>query len=78
MVFDRSNGKWMPPNTVRDAFRDAVAKAKLPVLSPHGMRHTRVTILLACGVHFKLVQERLGHNSIQMTLDRYSHVSMSM
>jgi integrase len=42
------------------------------------MRHTMATILLAAGVHPKIIQERLGHSSIQMTLDRYSHVSMTM
>jgi integrase len=36
------------------------------------------TLLLAAGVHPKIVQERLGHSSITMTLDRYSHVSMTM
>jgi integrase len=78
LVFDRGNGEWLAPTTVRDAFARAVAKAKLPVLTPHGMRHTMATILLAAGVHPKVVQERLGHSSIQMTLDRYSHVSMTM
>ena len=42
------------------------------------MRHTMATVLLAAGVHPKVVQERLGHSSITTTLDRYSHVSMSM
>lgn len=42
------------------------------------MRHSMATIMLAAGVHPKVVQERLGHKSIQMTLDRYSHVSMTM
>jgi integrase len=42
------------------------------------MRHTMATLMLAAGVHPKIVQERLGHASIQMTLDRYSHVSMTM
>ena len=42
------------------------------------MRHTMATILLAAGVHPNVVQERLGHSSIKTTLDRYSHVSMSM
>ena len=45
---------------------------------PHGMRHTMATLMLEAGVHPKVVQQRLGHRSIQMTLDRYSHVSMSM
>ena len=42
------------------------------------MRHTIATLLLATGVHPKVVQERLGHSSIQMTLDRYSHVPITM
>jgi integrase len=63
---------------VQDAFTRGVAKAQLPPLTPHGMRHTMATVLLATGVHPKVVQERLGHSSIQATLDRYSHVSVSM
>jgi integrase len=78
LVFDRGNGQWINPNTVRAAFDRAVAKAKVTRITPHGMRHTMATLLLGAGVHPKIVQERLGHSSIQMTLDRYSHVSMSM
>lgn len=78
LVFDRGNGLWITPGTARGVFARAVAAAKLPTLSPHGMRHTMATLLLAAGVHPKIVQERLGHSSIKMTLDRYSHVSMSM
>ena len=44
----------------------------------HGMRHTMATIALEGGVNPKVVQDRLGHASIQMTLDRYSHVTLSM
>ncbi|SEU24429.1 tyrosine-type recombinase/integrase, partial [Paenibacillus sp. NFR01] len=40
----------------------------------HDLRHTHATILLKRGVHPKIVQERLGHSSIQITLDTYSHV----
>jgi integrase len=42
------------------------------------MRHSMATIMPAAGVHPKVVQERLSHKSIQMTLDRYSPVSMTM
>ena len=49
-----------------------------PKMSLHGMRHTMATLKLEAGVHPKVVQERLGHKSIQITLDRYSHVSMTM
>ncbi|HKG29551.1 MAG TPA: site-specific integrase [Thermomicrobiales bacterium] len=78
LVFDRGNGHWINPNTVRNAFDRAVSTAKVTRITPHGMRHTMATLLLGAGVHPKIVQERLGHSSIQMTLDRYSHVSMSM
>jgi len=77
LVFDRGNGNWLSPATARAVFDRAVAKAQVTVLTPHGMRHTMATLLLATGVHPKVVQDRLGHSSIQMTLDRYSHVSVS-
>jgi len=43
-------------------------------VSFHALRHTNATLLLLGGVHPKLVQERLGHSNISMTLDIYSHV----
>ena len=39
------------------------------------LRHTAATLMLEQGVHPKVVQERLGHASISMTLDTYSHVT---
>jgi integrase len=45
---------------------------------PHTLRHTAATLLLARGVPPKLVQELLGHASIALTLDRYSHWTPSM
>lgn len=47
-------------------------------MTPHTLRHTAATLLLARGVHPKLVQELLGHASIALTLDRYSHWTPSM
>jgi integrase len=40
----------------------------------HDMRHTHASLALQAGIHPKVVQERLGHSSIAVTLDRYSHV----
>ncbi|MHB8178966.1 MAG: tyrosine-type recombinase/integrase [Vulcanimicrobiaceae bacterium] len=42
--------------------------------SIYDLRHAHATALLASGVHPKIVQERLGHASIQLTMDAYSHV----
>ena len=44
----------------------------------HGLRHTRATMLLKQGVNPKIVQERLGHSTISVTMDIYSHVIPSM
>jgi integrase len=44
----------------------------------HDLRHSHATQLLAGGVHPKIVQERLGHSSIAVTMDLYSHVSETM
>ncbi|MFC1945652.1 tyrosine-type recombinase/integrase [Chloroflexota bacterium] len=41
----------------------------------HDARHTHASLMLKQGVHPKIVQERLGHASIQLTLDTYSHVA---
>ncbi|MDA8344616.1 MAG: tyrosine-type recombinase/integrase [Thermaerobacter sp.] len=49
-------------------------RAGLSHFRPHDMRHTMATLLLAEGVHPKIVQERLGHSRIDMTMDTYSRV----
>jgi len=53
-------------------------KAGLPRVRIHDLRHTVATLLLEQGVHPKVVSELLGHANIGITLDRYSHVSMTM
>lgn len=49
------------------------SRAGLPDVSFHALRHTNATLLLQ-GVHPKMVQERLGHSTVSMTMDIYSHV----
>jgi integrase len=78
LVFDRGDGSWFNPATVQYAFEAARKHAGVSRITPHGMRHTMATLLLAAGVHPKIVQERLGHKTVKMTLDRYSHVTMTM
>lgn len=50
----------------------------LPKISFHGLRHTHATILLLKGENVKVISERLGHASVKITLDNYSHVLPSM
>lgn len=57
---------------------DACIKAGIRPRCFHTLRHTHATILLAKGVHPKIVQERLGHANINLTLNIYSHVLPTM
>ncbi len=51
---------------------------RIPRIRFHDLRHSSATLMLANGEHPKIVQERLGHADISMTLNRYSHVTMDM
>ncbi|HEY5185334.1 MAG TPA: tyrosine-type recombinase/integrase [Actinomycetes bacterium] len=44
----------------------------------HDLRHTHATLALRAGVHRRVVQERLGHANVSVTLDTYSHVDTDM
>ena len=56
------------------AFRRVARSVGLPNLRFHDLRHTHATLMLQQGIHPKIVSERLGHSSVSMTLDTYSHV----
>ena len=73
LVFCCEDGKPFGPERLTAAFRTRVRKGKLPTLTFHGLRHTYGSLALAEGIHPKVVQERLGHSSISITLDLYSH-----
>jgi len=60
------------------SFKPLLRKAGLPAIRFHDLRHTAATLLLSEGVHPKIVQERLGHSQISVTLDTYSHVLPTM
>ncbi|MGO8683410.1 MAG: tyrosine-type recombinase/integrase [Thermoleophilia bacterium] len=77
-VFTTAAGDPLVPCTVSHWFSSAVVGAALPKLSLHGLRHTHATLLLQAGVPAKIVQERLGHRSITITMDIYSHVTPGM
>jgi integrase len=62
----------------REDFKPLLAKAELPDIRFHDLRHTSATLLLSAGVHPKVVQERLGHSQISITMDVYSHVLPTM
>jgi integrase len=78
LVFARPDGQPWHPERFSRTFSEQVARHGLPPLSVHGLRHTWATLALQAGVHPKVVQERLGHSTIGITLDVYSHVMPSM
>ncbi len=81
-VFVGADGKVFVPDQVTKRFgaavrrynRQASAPGQIPVIRLHDFRHTHATLLLEAGVHPKVVQERLGHSTITITMDLYSHV----
>ena len=69
----------LPFDAPRVALRfESTSGAGIPDIRFHHLRHTCATLLLSRGHHPKLVQELLGHSSVAMTLDRYSHVLPGM
>jgi len=75
LVFCRLDGEPLRPNTVTHAWNVLAARAGIKVIRLHDARHTHASLMLKAGIHPKIVQERLGHSSIGMTLDTYSHVA---
>jgi integrase len=65
-------------NVINRHFKPLLKRAGLPDIRWHDLRHTCATLLLSRGTHPKLVQHLLGHASISITLDRYSHWIPSM
>ena len=78
LVCAQEDGRPMIPKNLTCSFRDMTAKAGLPRRRFHDLRHTHATILLSQNVHPKIVSERLGHSTVSITLDTYSHVLPNM
>jgi integrase len=74
LVFSKPDGKPLDPSTITHTFRKIIKRAGLPSLRFHDLRHTHASLMLKQHVHPKIVSERLGHSSIGITLDTYSHV----
>ena len=84
-MFCLPDGRGFHPDRFSQEFEQKQAtynrlhpKATLPHLRHHDLRHTWATLALEAGVHPKVVSERVGHSSIAITLDPYTHVSRPM
>lgn len=71
-IISRPNGQPIMPHDYGRAFKRIADRAEIEITA-HGLRHTHATQLFRAGWHPKDVQERLGHSSITITLDTYTH-----
>jgi integrase len=74
LVFTMPDGRPLQPQNVSQSFVNTIRRLGLPVIRLHDLRHTSASLALAAGIHPKVVSERLGHSSVTITLDTYSHV----
>ena len=78
LIFTTGSGKPVSPRNLIRHFKLALKSADLPDIRVHDLRHSHASLLLSAGVNPKIVQERLGHASIVLTLNTYSHVIPSL
>jgi len=78
LIFPSTIGTPMEPRNLIRFHDETLAKIGLPPIRFHDLRHTAATLMLLQGTNPKIVQERLGHASIQLTMDTYSHVLPDM
>ncbi|MHB0912080.1 MAG: tyrosine-type recombinase/integrase [Armatimonadota bacterium] len=78
LICSQSDGNPIIPMNLTQGFGFLLEKAGLPHIRFHDLRHTHATILLSQNVHPKVVSGRLGHSTVGITLDTYSHVLPSM
>ena len=71
------DGHVITPGALDEAFRRIRKRAKVSV-SLHGLRHSQATLLINAGIPVKVVSERLGHSTVQITQDIYTHVMPHM
>lgn len=75
LVFCHCDGKPYLPDSITHAWKTLAKRIGLKSIRLHDARHTHASLMLKQGIHPKVVQERLGHSSIKVTLDTYSHVA---
>ncbi|MEX0753992.1 MAG: site-specific integrase [Actinomycetota bacterium] len=73
LVFTDALGAPQHPGNVSHRFVNAANAARVPRIRLHDLRHTWATLALRAGAHPKVVSDRLGHSTVSITLDVYSH-----
>ena len=78
LVLDRGDGHLLPQNTVTRAHQRIATTAGVPIIRLHDVRHTAASLLVEAGTHMKVVADILGHSSVSITMDTYSHPGESI
>ena len=73
-IFTTVDGQPLDPHRISKTFERHLREAALPRIPLHGLRHTYATLALSSGVNPRIVSGRLGHSTVALTLDIYSHV----
>lgn len=77
-ILCKENGEPFHPDSITQRWERFIDKHKLPQIRLHDLRHSNATALIAAGVSPKVVQHRLGHANVSITLNTYTHVLPSM
>ena len=78
LVFRCEDGSWVHPSTLSRRFGTLVRQSELPHIRHHDLRHTWASLALQASIPVKVVSEILGHASVTITYDTYSHVVPGM
>ena len=78
LVFSQRDGRPLLPDTVTRPWIKLSRRSGFNGVRLHNASHSQATLMLRAGIHPKIVQERLGHSSIQITLDTYARVVPSL
>ena len=74
-IFTNQRAEWVHIHNFIRYFKRFIADHKLKPITLHGLRHTHASLLFSAGVEPKNISDRLGHSTVQITLDLYTHIT---
>lgn len=74
-IFTNQRAEWVHIHNFIRYFKRFIADHKIKPITPHGLRHTHASLLFSAGVEPKNISDRLGHSTVQITLDLYTHIT---
>lgn len=74
-IFTSQQAEWVHIHNFIRYFKRFIADHNLKPITPHGLRHTHASLLFSAGVEPKNISDRLGHSTVQITLDLYTHIT---